>query len=211
MFRQFALAGTLLLILVSTVSGQTWAEKMFGDRVHDFGDVARGATAEYRYELTNLYEEDVHISGIRSSCGCTKVRVEKETLGTHQTAAIVATINTDKFYGKKGATITVTFDKPYYAQIQLQTRVYIRTDVVFEPGSVEVGSVTHGQPVDRQVTVAHAGRSDWRIVDVVSANPHLTGTVEEIGRVGRNTRYRLKVHLDESAPEGYLREHLLRP
>lgn len=199
----------LFLLVGSTVSAQTWAEKMFQERIHNFGDVARGAKAEFRYELTNLYEEDVHISSVSSSCGCTSPRIEKKDLKTHETTAIVAKINTDRFLGQKGATLTVTFDKPYFAQVQLQTRVYIRSDVVFQPGSVEVGAVSEGQAIDREVTVAHAGRSDWQILDVTTTNPHLTATAEEIGRSGGNTRYRISVHLDEKAPVGYLHEHLV--
>ena len=131
------------------------------------------------------------------------------TLKTHETAAIVAKINTDRFQGQKGATLTVTFDKPFHAQVQLQTRVYIRSDVVFSPGSVEVGAVSEGQAVDRQVAVAHAGRSDWQILDVICPNPHLSATFEEISRGGGSARYQISVHLDESAPIGYLNEHLV--
>ncbi len=209
MFRRVSLSILLLMLLASTVSAQTWAEKMFKERVHNFGDVARGAKAEFRYELTNLYEEDVHIVGVTSTCGCTSPRIEQNTLKTHETAAIVAKINTDRFQGKKGATLTVTFDKPYYAQVQLQTRVYIRSDVVFHPGSVEVGAVPEGQAVDRQVVVAHAGRSDWKILEVSCANPHLSASVEEVGRSGGNTRYQISVHVDKTTPTGYLHEHLV--
>ncbi|MHB8897641.1 MAG: DUF1573 domain-containing protein [Thermoguttaceae bacterium] len=209
MFRPFSFALLLLVMLASAGSAQTWAEKMFQERVHDFGDVARGAKAEFRYELTNLYEEDVHLVSVTSSCGCTSPRIEQNTLKTHDKTAIVAKINTDRFQGQKGATLTVTFDKPFYAQVQLQTRVYIRTDVVFNPGSVEIGAVSEGRAVDRQVDVVHAGRSDWKILDVSSTNPHLSASFEETGRTGGTARYRIRVHMDEKAPVGYLNEQLV--
>ncbi|NLS90906.1 MAG: DUF1573 domain-containing protein [Planctomycetaceae bacterium] len=209
MLRHAFLAASLFLVLGSTVSAQTWAEKMFQERTHDFGDVARGAKAEFRYELTNLYEEEVHISSVTSTCGCTTPWIEKQDLKTHETTAIVAKINTDRFLGQKGATLTVTFDKPYYAQVQLQARAYIRSDVVFNPGSVEIGAVAEGQAADRQVTLAHAGRSDWQILEVTCTNPHLSATFEEIGRSGGNTQYRISVHLDETMPVGYLNEHVV--
>ena len=44
---------------------------MFKVTEHDFGTVARGAKAEYRFVFENLYMEDVHIAGAYSSCGCT--------------------------------------------------------------------------------------------------------------------------------------------
>lgn len=209
MVRPLTLAWLLLTLFGSTALGQTWTEKMFQERRHDFGDVARGAKAEWRFEFTNLYEEDVHVAGVRSSCGCTSLRIEKDTLKTHETAAIVATINTDRFLGQKGATVTVTFDKPFFAELQLHTRVYIRSDVVIHPGSVQIGQVSQGTAADREVVVAYAGRSDWQVVEVVSGNPHLTAAVKESARSAGQVRYQLSVHLDGSAPIGYLREHLV--
>lgn len=209
MVRALSLACLLCTLLGSDASGQTWAEKMFQERQHDFGDLARGAKAEWRFELTNLYTEDVHVAAVRSSCGCTSLRIEKDSLKTHETGAIVATINTDRFLGQKGATVTVTFDKPSFATVQLHTRAYIRSDVVFQPGSVQIGAVAQGATVDREVEVAYAGRPDWQVLEVVSGNPHLSATVKEVARAGGQVRYRLCVHLDGGAPAGYLQEHLV--
>src|SRR4030042_3125075 len=135
----------LVLLLVflaqSPAVGQPWAKKMFEETEHDFGTVARSAKAEYEFRLSNLYLEDVHIASVRSSCGCTSPRIKTPLLKTYEKGAIVATLNTRSFYGKKGATITVTLDKPFYAEVQLHVRSYIRSDGVFHPACVQLGSV----------------------------------------------------------------------
>ena len=61
----------LLVALVgaSDASAQEWAKKMFKVTSHSFGSVARGAKAEYQFELQNLYEEEVHVAAVRTSCG----------------------------------------------------------------------------------------------------------------------------------------------
>ena len=63
----------LLFVLMGAVdaSAQEWAKKMFKVTSHDFGTVARGAKAEFAFEFENIYEEEVHIASVRSSCGCT--------------------------------------------------------------------------------------------------------------------------------------------
>ena len=48
---------------------------------------------------------------------------------TYEKGAIVATFNTDSFHGQRGATLTVIIDQPFYAEVQLHDRGYIRTDV----------------------------------------------------------------------------------
>ncbi len=209
MRRTLLVASLVFCFLLSPAMAQDWAEKMFEVKVHDFGDVARGAKAEFKFPLKNLYVEDVHIASVRSSCGCTSPKIEKETLKSLETGAIVAKINTDRFLGRKGATLTVTIDKPFYAQVQLQDRVYIRSDVVFQPGSVQLGSVDYGTAAQRTVHIAYAGRSGWKIVAVESPNPHLQGEVVQQRRYGNRVRYDLTVRLDQDAPAGYLYEQII--
>ena len=67
---------------------------MFKTTSHDFGTVARGTDKSFAFELTNLYEEDVHIASVRSTCGCTDARLTKKSLKTWQKGQIVTTLNT---------------------------------------------------------------------------------------------------------------------
>lgn len=189
--------------------GQEWARKMFETADHDFGPVARGAKAEYEFVLTNIYVEDVHIAAVRSSCGCTTPSIKKDWLKTHEKSAIVARFNSHLFLGSKGATLTVTFDKPFYAEVQLHVRGYVRSDVVFTPNSVELGEVEQGAAVERKLAVHYAGRSDWRILEVRSANPHVSGEAVETGRTGGQVSYELTVRADGGLAPGYLQEHLI--
>ena len=93
--------------------------------------------------------------------------------------------------------------------MQLHVSGYIRSDVVVEPGSVQVGSVDQGTGADQTVTVSYAGRGDWQILDVKSANPHITAKAVETGRTYGQVSYQLKVHVDQTAPAGYLNDHLM--
>lgn len=209
MFPRIALGILLTCSLASLASGQEWARKMFSEFDHDFGVVARGAKAEHRFVFKNLYVEDVHVQSARSSCGCTLVSVENPTVKTYEEGAIVARVNSTAFLGARGATITVVFDKPYYAEVQLHVKTYIRSDIVLNPESVQFGTIEQGELAQREVTVTYAGRRDWKIVDVKAPSPAMQAEVEELSRTSNQVRYRLKVQLDESAPAGYLNDRLV--
>ena len=209
MVRKAALSLLLTLLCGPPLLGQQWAKDMFETTSHEFGSLARGAKAEFEFVLTNIYTEDVHISGVRSSCGCTSVRIGKPLLKTYEKGAIVASVNTRKFTGRKGATITVTLDKPFPATVQLHVSSHIRSDVVFEPGSVQFGAVDHGTEVEKSVTVTCSGRRDWRIVDVTSTNPHLSAEVDETKRGRGQVAYELLVRLDDDLPPGQLHDYLM--
>jgi hypothetical protein len=209
MWRKAGSVILLGLLAGAPALGQEWARKMFEETEHDFGYVARGAKAEHEFVLSNIYLEDVHIAGVRSSCGCTTPRIKQRWLKTYEKGAIIAHFNTPSFLGRKGATLTVTLDKPFYAEVQLHVTGYVRSDVVFNPGGAQLGSVDQGTPAEARLTVSYAGRSDWKILGVKSANRHLSGKVVETARGGGRVSYELLVHLDRSAPVGYLNDHLL--
>ncbi len=208
MFRNLSLAALLVLTCVPGASAQEWAKKMFKVTSHDFGTVARGATAEYKFEFTNLYVEDVHVLSVRSSCGCATPSIENDSLKTFEKSSIVARYNTGSFLGQKAATITVTLDKPFFAEIQLQIKGYIRGDVVMSPGKVDLGTVQEGAGSESKVTLSYAGREDWKIVDVRTTSKSLGVKLKETSRGGGMVQYDLNVVLDKDAPAGSLQDQL---
>jgi hypothetical protein len=209
MFRKTAPAVIVVLVFSASTFGQQWAEKMFSATSHDFGVVARGEKAEYAFVLENLYVEEVHIAGVRASCSCTKPEIQTPTLKTYEKGAILAKFNTSSFVGSKGATLTVTFDKPFFAEVQLQVRGYIRDDVMLSPGMVDFGEVDRGKRCEKEILVNHTGDDDWRIVTARCANPHLSATATEVSRSGGQVSYRVNVCIDQQAPTGYFVEHLV--
>jgi hypothetical protein len=198
----------LALLSASSASAQDWAKKMFQTTEHDFGTVARGAKAEFAFEFENLYEEDVHVAKVYSSCGCTTPTIEKRDVKTFEKAQILATYNTRAFLGQKSATVTVVFDKPQYAEVQLEVTGYIRSDVVLEPGEVNFGEVDQAQQAETTLQITYAGRADWKIVDVRSANQHLEVDLTETSRTGGRVTYDMLVRLKDDAPPGHFHDEL---
>ncbi len=199
----------LALLGSSTASAQDWAKKMFTTSSHDFGTVVRGAKTEFRFPFKNIYVEDLHVASVRSSCGCTTPDVTKRDVKTYETSEIVAVFNTHAFLGHRSATITVTFDKPYYAEVQLQVSGNIRGDIVVQPSLVDIGKVDQGIAVERSISVTRSGKSDWKIMDVRCANTNFEVEVLERGRSGSQVTYDLKIRLKESAVAGYLNDQLI--
>lgn len=208
MVRCMTLATFLCLMASPGATAQEWARKMFKVTSHDFGTVARGAKAEFAFELTNLYEEDIHISSVSSSCGCTTASVTQRTLKTWEKSHVVATYNTHSFLGSKSATISVIIDQPFYAEVQLSVTGNIRGDVVFQPGKIDFGSIGEGEGAVSQVRVSYAGRPDWQITDVRSTNGNLGVELKEVTRLDGRVDYDMIVRLSESTAAGYLRDEL---
>lgn len=211
----------LLIVLGSAASqaaAQSWAEKMFKTLDHDFGTVARGADTVYKFEVNNIYKEDMTLNSVRSSCGCTSPSLEgpngpvpegaSVTLKSHEKAYIVARFNTRTHVGQKGATLTVTLGGRYAGEVQLHVHGLIRGDVVFSPGAVEFGEVNEGQSAEQKVTVAYAGRPDWEIVDITNDNDNFEVELNETERGNGRVSYDLVVRLKGNVPAGYIKDQL---
>jgi Protein of unknown function (DUF1573) len=208
MHRKVAIAIALLTLVPAAASAKEWAQKMFVQTSHDFGHVARGAKAEFAFELQNVYEEDVHIADVRTSCGCTSPTITKPTLKTWEKGAIVATLNTRSFVGQRNSTLTVVIDKPYYAEVNLTIAGYIHSDVDFQPGVASLGDIEQGNTAEQEVTVTYRGRGNWQIADVRSANAHLEVELGEAVRQPGTVSYKMLVRLKPDAPAGMVQDQL---
>ncbi len=198
----------LIIFLVAAACrplfAQQWARDMFPVKAHNFGVVARGAKTQYEFEVRNLYAVDVHLAGVRTSCGCTSAALSKQTLKTYESAAVVATFNTGAFLGNRSATITVTIDEPQFAEVQLQVRGQIRGDVEVSPSALSFGAVDQGTSARQSVLVRRFGRTSWNIVDTRSSSDFLDLQVEPAGQGA----YRLTAVLKDNAPVGYFHRQI---
>src|SRR5437016_538633 len=208
MLRTVSIAIVALAFVPAAAPAKEWAQKMFQATSHDFGHVARGAKAEFAFELQNVYEEDVHIADVRTSCGCTTPTITKPTLKTWEKGSIVATLNTRSFVGQRNSTLTVVIDKPYYAEVHLTIAGYIHSDVDFQPGVAALGDIEQGAVGEQEVAVTYRGRGNWQITDVRSANAHLEVELGDPIRQPGLVSYKMLVRLKPDAPAGLFQDQL---
>ncbi len=198
----------LTALAAAPAAGQEWARKMFEGTNHDFVSVARGSKVQYRFVFANLYKEDVHIASVRSSCGCTTAEYTDRPIKTYEKGEVIATLNTRSYSGQRSATLTVTFDQPFYAEVQLLVTGFVRTDVVLDPPGIEFGSVEAQSMATRTLGLAYAGRSDWKITGIKPTSPYLSATVVEKSRSAGTVNYEVSVELKPNAPSGHIHEQI---
>ncbi len=192
-----------------------WAEKMFEKLNLDFGVVARGAECKTQLKVRNIYQETINITNVSTSCGCSAAKPSANQILSGQEAYIEISMDTARFMREKTSSALVTLSEPTKGlrmEVKIPLKVYIRTDVVLTPGSVNFGAVDVGAGAERKITLAYAGRADWKIKNIVSPKPYLTAQAVETSRsavtgVG-SANYDVIVTLAADAPTGFLREQL---
>lgn len=205
------LSALLIVMTMPVLAFADWASDMFKDTSHNFGMVARGADTRFSFVFVNKYQEDVVIDSVQSTCRCTQPSFQKRVIKTWETGQIDIQLDTHNFYGRKDATVTVRFSKPFYAEVQLHSFCFIRTDVYVEPGIVAFGTVQQGQPRVAKFRVNYAGRTywqNWAIRDIQSESSFYRATLKEVQRDYNYVSYDITLTLKENAPEGYLNDFI---
>lgn len=200
---------TLIVLLFAVpAAAESWQDGVFPVQTHDFGSVAVASETEYYFPVVNTFSSPLHIKDIRASCGCTTPTAIDETIPPGQSGSIRAKFNTDTFRGKKGATLTVVIDQPFYSEARLRVDGYIRSDIVFHPGKVDFGSVPTGGGASQTNKVLYAGRDDWKILDITSNRKWIQPSHTETSRGGGRINYDLTVTLAPDAPEGFFQDEI---
>ncbi|MDR1478304.1 MAG: DUF1573 domain-containing protein [Planctomycetaceae bacterium] len=194
---------------------EDWTEHVISksNRQFNFRSVPFGKFSEYKFILSNPFQEVLHIAEVSSSCSCTSAFVldGKDTLQTYDKTAIVARLQSvDHSVGQKNATITIRIDKPLPAVIQLNTHAWIRSDISFSISELRFDSVESGEEKTRTLTVDYKGRnSAWRIVDAKCTNPHIEPQIEATQVYPNQITATIKVKLKSDMPNGEFTDRLV--
>ena len=191
------------------VQEQPWAEKTFQVKTHDFGTVPAGQKAEYDFQLSNPLDVPIHVREIKRSCGCTTPTIESRSIQPGESTNVHVKFNTEAFKGKKGATLTVVFDKPKYAEVQLRVDGFILSNLTLRPARMDFGKIKQGQEKSITVKLDHVGNRGWSIVKLESKVPWLTAEAQLMSRRFGKVSYQIKATVGENAPEGILNHQLV--
>lgn len=203
----------LFVCSLTTVSlnAQTYAftKDLFEKRSHDFGTVARAAQISYVFEFTNNTKNTIEVSSVRTSCNCTTPSIVKRVVKPGEKGGIHCRFNTRSFLGARRATVTVTFSRPYFAEVQLEVKGYVRRDIVVHPPAIDFKNVREGVGATQKVAIEYAGNDDWKISDVQSTNKDVDVQLKETHRGNGLVGYELVAVLKKDAKPGYLNQFQL--
>ena len=194
---------------------QHWSTKLTPKNSrHDFGAVPSYSKQEHIFEFTNPFEQTIFLTGIRTSCGCTKPKIITKEVKPGETGQILAVFDTKSHKGDRRANVSVAVrkDKPHteFGEFQVEVRGSIRQDVVLNPGTISFGDVSPGETAIRSVKVLYAGSPIWKITDIKSTNPNIVVERKELQRDlnSRRVDYELTVQLTSDQPLGVFKDQL---
>ena len=170
----------------------------------------RSRRPNFAFQIKNVFEEDAHIVMVQSSCDCTTPQVTRQDLKSYEIGEIIADFNTRDFQGHRSATMTVTLECVSRADDPIaRHRLHPQRRGDAARGDRFRGTVDFGSPMEKTLQVTYAGRGDWRIVDVKTAEDYFEVEISEPIRGPARSCYDLLVRLTKDAPVGYIKDQLI--
>ena len=202
------------VVLAENVLANSWGASLFATQRHDFGQVVLGADAEFRFTLTNVYNSDVRLVSVHTSCSCVSAQFSTPLLKPGESGAVIARLNTTgQHLHRKSSVLTVQLETVAGGTarrdtVQFFVSAYIRPDVLLTPGSVEFGAVSEGTSAVRTVLLEYTGHPGWALTNIERSLPFVYARAEEVRRERGDVTYRITAILRENAPSGYVRDAL---
>lgn len=195
-----------LLTIMPGVQADQFTDAMMSTEKIDFGVIATGTDVPKTIKIKNVHAQTYVIQEVKTSCACAQAKIDKQVLQPGETALVTVKMNTRNFKQRKDSNVIIVFGSPRYTEVRIPVTAYIRTDMVFTPGSVQFGNVDMGAEGKAVVDIAYAGRSDWDIKDIKITNPNLKATLEPQESGLGSINYKLTLIMNEKAPVGRLRD-----
>lgn len=209
-FLTASLASSAVVVLPRDARAGNWAEALFTELKHDFGNVPRGAKVSHKFYLNNRTTEELQLIDVRASCGCTTGQILTPVVPPGKVGVVEAWMDTRNFVGPKPTKlfVTVVSSSGRQAEASLGVMSNILPDIVLNPGSIDFGSVTRGQTPSQTMTIERVDNPNWRFTRMVSASQAIHAQLKEVSRQSNRVAYLLTVGLKPDAVPGLLRDEI---
>jgi hypothetical protein len=199
---RFSLALTVGLWAAGLAPAGVGVDSLFDELHCDFGSVPRGPMLTHPFQLTNRTNQNLHIAGVRVSCGCTSASAVKTSLAPGESTAIMAQMDTRRFVGPKTVTIYVTFDQPQWEEARLWVSANSRDDFAMNPDTLNFGQVKRGASPEAATNVTFYGYGYWQISEARGESNYVQTKVNEVRRDGAEVTYQVLARLRSDTPVG---------
>jgi hypothetical protein len=170
--------------------------------LYDFGSATEATMVNHTFKLKNVGQGRLVISHVKTSCGCTAAKPDKNTLGPGEETEISVGFDTHFQKGHQVRTITAFTNDPNTPQAIMTMQGVVKQQVSATPADVAFGTVKQGTEVTKEVIVSDlTNRKDPFIVsEVTNANPAIK--VEKANRPDGKPGALLKITLTKAMPAG---------
>jgi hypothetical protein len=190
------------------VDPSNWGSKMCKVTELDFGSVPKGAETSIKVPLTNVFKEDIQITGLTEAWRCLRWQEANQlpiTIPSGQERLITLSANAVSFRGERKSRVKITLlDSVHSAtsEINLLAKIRIRDDLAVPLDAGSIGIVQEGTNAEHKIELRYTGTINWQLLSAKVANPNLDVTFTETSREEGSVVYQVVVTVRADASKG---------
>jgi hypothetical protein len=185
-----------------------WGSKMCKVTELDFGSVPNGAETSIKVPLTNVFKEDIQITGLTEAWRCLRWREATQlplTIPSGQERLVTLCANAVSFRGEHKSRVMIMLLDPVHSatsEINLLAKIRIRDDLAVPLDAGSIGIVQEGTKAEHKIELRYTGPINWQLLNAKAANPNLDVTFTETSREEGSVVYQVVVTVRADAPKG---------
>jgi hypothetical protein len=185
-----------------------WGSKICKVTELDFGSVPKGAETSIKVPLTNVFKEDIQITGLTQAWRGLRWREATQlpiSIPSGQERLISLCADAIVFRGEHKSRVMIALLDPVHSatsEINLLAKIRIRDDLAVPLDAGSIGIVQEGTEAEHKIELRYTGPINWQLLNAKVANPNLDVTFTETSREEGSVVYQVVVTVRQDASKG---------
>ncbi len=134
----------------------------------DFGDVFTGAVAKRSVTIQNTGDENLTITSVSTSCGCTATMLSKEIIPPGDSGKLEISFDSKKFTGKVEKAVTFDTNDPDQKRVRIIFHANISRIIETSLDRIVYNVIKVGADMVQEVTITNVSNEPLKITSVKS-------------------------------------------
>ena len=179
----------------------------FNEYTYDFGKADEGKEIEHIFKFKNAGKEELIITEVRTSCGCTATVLSDKNILPEGEGEIKATFNTTNYIGSQDHKIYVLSNDSVTPLVKLQVKGVVKKGLIVTPSNISFGSVQKGTLATRKLYIIESEGEKLNILKTQSSSEYISIKVSRSTEAHRKG-FLVDVALKSDIPVGRLEEKI---
>jgi len=169
MMKKFILSMLSVLMIASVAYAQPKLE-IIGGNSYDWGKVGpKDSPLKTKVKIKNTGNEQLLITNVKPSCGCTTAPLDKDKLNPGETATIDVSFNVGSNAGVNSKTIRITSNDPANSTTIFRLSADVEKAVVVSPAYFAFNQMEVGKEESSRVSIKNTGKKPLTISNITKS------------------------------------------
>lgn len=169
MMKKFILSVLSVLMIASVAYAQPKLE-IVGGNSYDWGKVGpKDSPLKTKVKLKNVGNEQLIITNVKPSCGCTTAPLDKDKLAPGEVATIDVSFNVGSRAGVNSKTIRISSNDPNSSTTIFRLSADVQKEITLNPAYFAFNQMEVGKEESSKITIKNTGKKTLTLSNITKS------------------------------------------